>query len=82
VDSRIAARASAMVVAVALLLVLLLALRVFLGPAGTQKSVDRNVVVRACGREVLAEYRDLPEYPALAREMARGMRKDCGIYAD
>jgi hypothetical protein len=42
--------------------------------AGTQTSVDRNDVVWACGRKVLAEYRDI------ARDIARRMRKDCGIY--
>jgi hypothetical protein len=46
-----------------------------------QTSVERsNDDVRACGREVLAEYRHLPEYRDLATDFARGMRKDCGIY--
>ena len=45
-----------------------------LGPTGTQTSVDRNDAVWACGRKVLPEYRDI------AGDIARGMRKDCGIY--
>jgi hypothetical protein len=45
-----------------------------------QTSVDRNDVVRACGREVLPEYRHLPEYRDLATDFAEGMRLDCGIY--
>jgi hypothetical protein len=44
------------------------------GPLPRESSVDRNDLVRACGREVLPEYRDI------ARDIARGMRKDCGIY--
>ena len=51
-----------------------------LGPSGTQTSVDRNDEVWACGRKVLAEHRELAEYRDLARDIARGMRKDCGIY--
>ena len=51
-----------------------------LGPAGTQSSVDRNDVVWACGRKVLPEYRELAEYRDIAGDIARGMRKDCGIY--
>lgn len=42
--------------------------------AGTQTSVDPNSFVRACGRTVL------PEHPGLAKELAKGMRKDCGIF--
>ena len=47
------------VLVVAVVLLLLLALRVFLGPTGTQTSVDRNEVVRACGYGVLPEYREI-----------------------
>lgn len=43
-------------------------------------AVERNEVVRACGFEVLAEYRHLPEYRDLATDFAKGMRRDCGIY--
>jgi hypothetical protein len=39
-----------------------------------QTSVDRNGSVWACEREVTVGD------PALARDLARGMRKDCGIY--
>jgi hypothetical protein len=49
-----------------------------LGPSGTQTSVDRNDVVWACGRKVLAEYRGIPR--ELREDIARGMRKDCGIF--
>ena len=45
-----------------------------------QTSVDRNDLVKACGREVLAEYQELAEYRDIAGDIARGMRKDCGIY--
>ena len=51
-----------------------------LGPAGTQTSVDRNDVVWACGRKVLPGYQELAEYRDIAGDIARGMRKDCGIY--
>jgi hypothetical protein len=40
--------------------------------------VRGNDSVWACGREVSEAVGD----PALARDLARGMRKDCGIYAD
>jgi hypothetical protein len=60
-------------VPVAVLLVLLLALRVFLGSAGTQTSVDQNDVVRACGREFFTPL-------AEDRSFVKLMRKDCGIY--
>jgi hypothetical protein len=60
------------------------AVAAFLDPpqSGTQ-SADRNEVkpVWACGRKVLPpEYRDMPEHRDLAQEIAKGMRKDCGIY--
>ena len=51
-----------------------------LGPAGTQTSVDRNDVVWACWSEVLPEYWELAEYQDVARDISRGMRKDCGIH--
>ena len=52
-----------------------------LEPAGTREtSVDQNDVVWACGRKVLPEYRELAEYRDVARDLARGMREDCGIY--
>jgi hypothetical protein len=49
-------------------------------PDPAPPTVERNEVVRACGFEVLPEYRHLPEYRDLATDFARGMRKDCGIY--
>jgi hypothetical protein len=74
-------RREVLAVAVAILLALLLSLRVLLGPLPRESSVDhKSEVVRACGREVLAEYRHLDEYPDIAGDLARGMRKDCGIY--
>jgi hypothetical protein len=53
-----------------------------LGPAGTQTSVasPRNDVVWACGRKLLPGYRELAEYRDIAGDIARGMRKDCGIF--
>jgi hypothetical protein len=48
----------------------------------THPGTEQSDFVRACGRKVLPEYRDMPKYRHLAQRMAKRMREDCGIYME